>query len=142
MVALGFKGNFKVLLLLSFLPLLILQLASSSPFNSPPSLFDGFSFIVSSHKNCFMRVRREKGKSEEGRRKGAKEMGSNASILSTSSLKLLLSNAPFFSTICNIKVGQVSCVCEYVSIQACVGVYHCPAEQVAYTAIDIKRKCN
>lgn len=69
-------------------------------------------------------------------------MGSNASILSTSSLKLLLSTAPFFFAISNIKVGHVSCVCEYVSIQARVGVHHCPEEQVAYTAIDIKRKCN
>lgn len=68
-------------------------------------------------------------------------MGSNASILSTSSLKLLLSTAPFFLLSVTSK-WAMSPASVNVSIQAHVGVRHCPEEQVAYTAIDIKRRCN
>lgn len=85
--------------------------------------FDGFSFIVCSHKNCFMRLRREKGKSEEGRRKGAKEMRSNAPILSTSSLKLLLFNAPFFSLSVTSKWAKSPAsvtMCLYKFVWVCI----------------------
>lgn len=69
-------------------------------------------------------------------------MGSNASILSTSSLKLLLSTAPFFFLLSVTSKWAMSPASVNVSIQARVGVRHCPEEQVAYTAIDIKRRCN
>lgn len=130
-------------MLLFLLPLFILQLASSSPLDSPPSLFWWFLFhCLFSLELLYETDRRVKGKPGEGRRKGGKEVGSNVSILSTSSLKLLLSTVSFlfFFAINNIKVGQVYCIC--VAIQACVGVRHCPEEQVAYTALNIKRRCN
>lgn len=124
----AFKGHFQMPTLLpSILPFLILQLALSSPLTSLPSffcfhpLFIVFFFFFIRTTLSGRDKRREKGKSGEGRGKGGREMGFNASILSTPSLKLLLFTAPFFYAISNIKVGQVSCV--YVSIQECV--YHC-----------------